>query len=502
MDPARTAWQTGPPDRRGIVCRAVSDLAFLPVGELATLVRDGELSARELVEHSLRRIETLDGEVGAFVHVDAEGALAAADAVERGDERPFAGVPIAIKDNVPVAGLPLTFCCPLFGDFVAPHDAFLVRRLREAGFIVIGKTALPELGILPTTESTRFGPTRNPWALDRTPGGSSGGSAAAVAAGMVPVAHGNDGGGSTRIPAACCGLVGLKPARGRISRGPDQGEAFLVSDGVLTRTTAETAELLDVLAGYETGDASWAPPPAEPFAAAAGREPHGLRIALSTLPPLPDAALDPIAERATREAGERLESLGHHVEEFSPPWSVPGLLQLFSASFGPVIASSIVVGSFLSGREPTEEELEPLSWMIWEQSRQLDSAHALAAAMQLQALARGIVTACAAYDAVLTPALAQRPVEIGTMNGVLPDPEDTFRRSGLFTPYTAIANVTGQPAISVPFAHGADGLPVGVQLIGSPAREDVLLALSAQLEAAEPWAGRRAPVGSERVELR
>jgi len=502
MDPARTAWQTGPPDRRGIVCRAVSDLAFLPVGELATLVRDGELSARELVEHSLRRIETLDGEVGAFVHVDAEGALAAADAVERGDERPFAGVPIAIKDNVPVAGLPLTFCCPLFGDFVAPHDAFLVRRLREAGFIVIGKTALPELGILPTTESTRFGPTRNPWALDRTPGGSSGGSAAAVAAGMVPVAHGNDGGGSTRIPAACCGLVGLKPARGRISRGPDQGEAFLVSDGVLTRTTAETAELLDVLAGYETGDASWAPPPAEPFAAAAGREPHGLRIALSTLPPLPDAALDPIAERATREAGERLESLGHHVEEFSPPWSVPGLLQLFSASFGPVIASSIVVGSFLSGREPTEEELEPLSWMIWEQSRQLDSAHALAAAMQLQALARGIVTACAAYDAVLTPALAQRPVEIGTMNGMLPDPEDTFRRSGLFTPYTAIANVTGQPAISVPFAHGADGLPVGVQLIGSPAREDVLLALSAQLEAAEPWAGRRAPVGSERVELR
>lgn len=496
MDPTGTAWQTGPPDGRGIVCPTVSEIMFRPVSELAARVREGELSARELVEHSLERIEALDGEVGAFVHVDAEGALAAADAVAPGDERPFAGVPIAIKDNVPVAGLPLTFCCPLFGDFVAPHDAFLVRRLREAGFIVVGKTALPELGILPTTESTRFGPTRNPWNLERTPGGSSGGSAAAVAAGMVPVAHGNDGGGSTRIPAACCGLVGLKPARGRISRGPDQGEAFLVTDGVLTRTTTETAELLDILAGYEPGDASWAPAPAEPFAAAAAREPQGLRIGLSTLPPLPDAVLDPIAERGTRAAAERLESLGHHVEEFTPPWSAPGLLQLFSASFGPAVASSIVVASFLSGREPTREELEPLSWMVWEQSRQLDSAHALAAAMQLQALARGIVTACAPYDAVLTPALAGRPVEIGTMNGALPDPEDTFRRSGHFTPYTAIANVTGQPAMSVPFAHGEDGLPVAVQLIGRPAREDVLLALSAQLEAADPWAERRAPVGS------
>jgi len=496
MDPTGTAWQTGPPDGRGIVCPTVSEIMFRPVSELAARVREGELSARELVEHSLERIEALDGEVGAFVHVDAEGALAAADAVAPGDERPFAGVPIAIKDNVPVAGLPLTFCCPLFGDFVAPHDAFLVRRLREAGFIVVGKTALPELGILPTTESTRFGPTRNPWNLERTPGGSSGGSAAAVAAGMVPVAHGNDGGGSTRIPAACCGLVGLKPARGRISRGPDQGEAFLVTDGVLTRTTTETAELLDILAGYEPGDASWAPAPAEPFAAAAAREPQGLRIGLSTLPPLPDAVLDPIAERGTRAAAERLESLGHHVEEFTPPWSSPGLLQLFSASFGPAVASSIVVASFLSGREPTREELEPLSWMVWEQSHQLDSAHALAAAMQLQALARGIVTTCAPYDAVLTPALAGRPVEIGTMNGALPDPEDTFRRSGHFTPYTAIANVTGQPAMSVPFAHGEDGLPVAVQLIGRPAREDVLLALSAQLEAADPWAERRAPVGS------
>ena len=199
--------------------------------------------------------------INAFTHVAHESALAAAEAISPGDPRPFAGVPIAIKDNRPVAGMPLTNGSDLFGDFVPDHDAFLVRRLREAGFVIVGKTSMPEMGILPTTEPRRFGPTRNPWNLERTPGGSSGGSAAAVAAGMVPVAHGNDGGGSIRIPAACCGLVGLKPARGRVSVGPDSGQSFLVCDGALTRTVQDTAALLDVLGGPEPGDATWAPPP-------------------------------------------------------------------------------------------------------------------------------------------------------------------------------------------------------------------------------------------------
>jgi amidase len=465
---------------------------FRPVAELAELVRSGQISARELVQDSLERIDALDGDVNAFVHVDAEGALAAADAVEPGDERPFAGVPVAIKDNVPVAGMPLTFCTKLFGDFRPDHDASLVRRIRDAGMIVVGKTALPDFGILPTTEPARFGPTRNPWDLERTPGGSSGGSAAAVAAGMVPIAHGNDGGGSTRIPAACCGLVGLKPSRGRISKAPDVGESFLAVDGVLTRTTAETAALLDVLEGYELGDATWAPPPAEPYARAAAREPSGLRIGLALETPLPDATLDPIAERATREAAELLESLGHHVEEASPPWSQPGLLELFSAAFGPLISMTIVFASAIAGREPADDDLEPLTRMIWERSSALGAPHYLAATSQLQALARGIVGFCESYDAILTPSLAQRPVPVGTMNGTLPDPDDTFRRSGQFTPYTAIANVTGQPAISVPLAHGEDGLPVGIQLIGRPLGEHTLLALSTQLEAARPWADRHA----------
>jgi amidase len=471
----------------------VTDLTFRSAGELAALVRSGELAARELVQASLDRIEALDEQVNAFVHVDAEGALAAADAVQPGDERPFAGVPIAIKDNVPVAGMPLTFCTKLFGDFRPDHDAALVRRFREAGMIIIGKTALPDFGILPTTESARCGPTRNPWDLSRTPGGSSGGSAAAVAAGMVPVAHGNDGGGSTRIPAACCGLVGLKPSRGRVSKAPDVGESFLSIDGVLTRTTAETAELLDVLEGYELGDSNWAPPPDGPYASAAGRAPQGLRIGLALEPPLESATLDPIAERVTREGAELLESLGHRVEEVSPPWAQPGLLELFSAAFGPLVCMTIVFASAIAGREPGEGDLEPLTQMMWDRSRQLNAPRYLAASTQLQGLARAIVTYCEPYDAILTPSLAQRPVEVGTMNGTLPDPDDTFRRSGQFTPYTAIANVTGQPAISLPLAHGDDGLPVGVHFIGRPLGEDTLLALSAQLEAARPWAERRAP---------
>ena len=243
-----------------------------PATELAGLVRAGEVSARELTTASLERIEALDSEINAFTLVDADGALAAADRIGPGDGRPFAGVPIAIKDlGAPVAGMVLSQCSDLFGDFTPDYDAAVVCRLREAGFVIVGKTSSPELGILPVTEPRRFGPTRNPLDQERTPGGSSGGSGAAVAARMVPLAHGSDGGGSIRIPAACCGLVGLKPSRGRISRAPDLGDSYLVTDGVLTSTVADTAALLDVMAGYEPGDATWAPPPAEPFAQSARR---------------------------------------------------------------------------------------------------------------------------------------------------------------------------------------------------------------------------------------
>ena len=469
----------------------MSDLMFRPVTELAELVRSGEVSARELVGASLERIEALNGEINAFVHVDEEGALAAADAVTPGDDAPFAGVPIAIKDNKPVAGMPLTFGSSFFGDFVAGHDAYMVRRLREAGFVIVGKTNLPEFGILPVSEPTRFGPARNPWDTGRTPGGSSGGAAAAVAAGMVPIAHGNDGGGSTRIPAACCGLVGLKPQRGRISLGPDVGEAFLVADGVLTRTTEETALLLDILAGYEVGDATWAPPPEEPFAATAGREPKPLRIALTLDPPLEGAQIDPVCAAAARDAGELLASLGHEVEEVTPPWALPGLLELFTAAFGPAVSMTILFASMIREREPAAEDVEALSWYIWNESKALDAPHYLGAVAQLQGVARSLIAFHETYDLILTPTLAERPAPIGEIDGAGPDPRATFRRSGQFTPFTALANVTGQPAISVPLAHGEDGLPTGIQLFGPPLGEGLLLSVAAQLEAARPWADRR-----------
>jgi amidase len=469
----------------------MSELLTRPAVALAGMVRGGELSARELVQASLDAIAALEPRINAFTHVAAESALAAADAIAPGDPRPFAGVPIAIKDNRPVAGMPLTMCSDLFADYVADHDAFLVRRLRDAGFVIVGKTTLPENGILPTTESRRFGPTANPWALDRTPGGSSGGSGAAVAAGMVPVAHGNDGGGSIRIPAACCGLVGLKPARGRVSLGPDSGHGFLVSDGVLTRTVADTAAVLDVLAGYEPGDATWAPAPPTAYAQLAEGEPAGLRVALVLNPPLEGAELDPVNAAAARDAARLLDALGHHVEEIAAPWPGRELLADFTRAFGPGTAMATFVGGRIAGREPTQDDVEPLTWTIWEHARAQDSITQLAAQGKLERVGRDLVAALRRFDIVVTPGLGRRPVLTGEIHGRGPDPWGHYRRSGAFTPYTAIVNVMGLPAIMLPLFHGEDGLPTGVQFIGPPAGEDVLLSLAAQLERARPWADRR-----------
>jgi amidase len=469
----------------------VRELLFRSSIELAALVRAGELSARELVEASLRRIDELAPTVGGFTHVAHDCALAVADEIAPGDPRPFAGVPIAIKDNRPVADMPLTMCSDLFGDFVPRHDAFLVRRLRAAGFVIVGKTTLPEMGILPTTEPRRFGPTRNPWDLERTPGGSSGGSAAAVASGMVPIAHGNDGGGSIRIPAACCGLVGLKPSRGRVSLGPDVGHSFFVVDGVLTRTVAETAQLLDILAGYEPGDATWAPPPHGEYDVLAREPPGRLRVAMAFNSPLEGVTLDPIGEQAVRDAAELLESLGHEVEETEPPWSDQNLLPDFTRAFGPGVSFTTWLGGMLGGREPAPQDVEPLTWSLWEAARSNDTISLLTAHHRLESVARSIVEFVDRFDVVLTPALAQRPVQIGDITGFGAQPWEHFRRSGHFTPYSGMFNVTGQPAIVLPLFHGADGLPAAIQLVGRPLREDVLLSLGSQLEEAMPWAERR-----------
>ena len=468
----------------------MDDLAFASAEETAALVRTGGASAREVVEAALRRIEALEPGINAFIEVDGERALAAADAVAPGPEQPFAGVPIAVKGNVPVEGMALNYGSRFLDGHRPDHSAYLVRRLRDAGFVIVGVTNLPEFGILPTTEPRHTGATRNPWDRERTPGGSSGGSAAAVAAGMLPLAHGNDGGGSLRIPAACCGLVGLKPSRGRVSRGPDLGDSWLACDGVLTRTVADTAHALDVLGGYEVGDANWAPRPAEPYATAMRRDPGKLRIAV-TAENAYEADVDPEAIKGLQVAAELLVALGHEVVEAAPVWPPPDVLKIFIYVFGPAIALGINSGVLRAGREPADDEIEPLSRVLFERARATPSISYLTAVAQLQALARGLVAFFADYDVLVTPALAERPLAIGECDGLGEEPLADLARSGRFTPFTALFNVTGQPAIALPVGFGADGLPTGVQLVGRPLNEDKLLQLAAQIEAAHPWAHQR-----------
>ena len=470
----------------------MEEIAFDSAADTAALVRSGGASPREVVEAALRRVEALDGMLNAFVALDGERALAAADALRPGPEQPFAGVPVAIKANVPVDGLPQTFGSRFLAEHRPGHSAYLVRRLREAGFVVIGITNMPEFGILPTTEPRHGGPTRNPWDLERTPGGSSGGSAAAVAAGMVPVAHGNDGGGSIRIPAACCGLVGLKPSRGRISHGPDLGDSYLACNGVVTRTVMDTALLLDVMAGYEVGDATWAPRPVEPYAIATRRDPGRLRIAVTAENPL-GVEVDPEGLRGLQEAAELLAGLGHDVDEVAPAFPGPSALGLFVSVFGPMVSLGKSYGERLAGRPPEDDEIEPLSRAISDQAESTPSIGYLLALAQLQAVARALVAFFAGHDLLLTPALAERPLPIGECTGLGERPLEDLARSGRFTPFTAIFNATGQPAVTIPVDIGADGLPTAVQIVGKPLGEDTLLQVAAQMEAARPWAQRRPP---------
>jgi amidase len=319
----------------------------------------------------------------------------------------------------------------------------------------------------------------------------------AVAAGLVPIAHANDGGGSLRIPAACCGLVGLKPSRGRVSRGPELGDSFLVSDGVLSRTVADTALALDVLSGYEPGDATWAPRPVEPYALAMRRDPGRLRIAMTLANPL-EVDADAEVVHGLHSAAALLRDLGHEVVEAAPPLPAPESLEIFLQVFGPAVALGIGLGERLAERPPDEDEIEPLSRALLELARGLPSTSYLMAVAQLQLLARGTVAFFADYDLLLTPVLASRPLPIGELHGCGDDPLDDLRRSGTFAPYTPLFNVTGQPAISVPIGFGEDGLPTAVQLAGRPLAEETLLQVAAQIEAARPWADRR-PALAERV---
>jgi amidase len=434
----------------------------------------------ELTELYLGRIEELDPRLNSYVTVDAERALAAARAPQAG---PFSGVPVAVKDLHETAGMRTTYSCRAFADYVPDFDAAVVRRLREAGFVLLGKTNTPEFGTIAITESELNGACRNPWDTSRTPGGSSGGAAAALAAGLCPVAQGSDAGSSIRNPASCCGLVGLKPSRGRISSAPYGGGMIgLGTSGALTRTVRDTAALLDVLAGYEPGDPWWAPPPAQPFVEEPGTPPGRLRVAVAVDPPV-EVPVDPACAAVARAAGRLLEELGHDVVEAGPPWSSERLLPDF-----------LRVWASLTGLwSSVRDRVEPINRALMEDADATTATELALAAVGLQVHARRVVAFWDDVDIVVTPTLALPPVPIGWAFEGEDDPRAQFARLILFTPFTPIVNVTGQPAISLPLGE-ADGLPVGVQLIGPPAGEALLLRVAAQLEEAQPWADRRPPI--------
>ena len=459
-----------------------TELAFLSAVEQARLVRSGEVSSTELVRLSLERIDRLDPTLNAFVTVCGEDALAAAATIDStpGDA-PFRGVPIGVKDLAATAGIRTTYSSRAYAEYVPDFDTAVVRRIREAGFVIVGKTNTPEFGTVAFTESDLNGATRNPWNTDLTPGGSSGGAATAVSAGLVPLAHATDGGGSIRIPASCCGLFGLKPSRGRVSSAPFGALEGLSTAGPLARTVEDGAAFLDVLSGYEPGDPWWAPPPERPFAVTMREAPGRLRVAVTTTPPI-ETPVDPECVSAAMAAAEILARLGHDVREETPPWREPSLFDLFLTVWqvGPAL-------------HPVDETMmTSLNRGLVESARATSSAEYGRAVAQLQALARRIVSAWADVDILVTPTLALPPVPIGWQEAVQ-GPIEQLLRNTEFTPFTAVANLTGQPAMSLPLHWSDDGLPIGVQAIGPPAGDALLLRLGAQIEAVRPWADRRPP---------
>lgn len=464
------------------------ELAFAGLAEQARLLASREVSSRELVDLCLRRIDASQASLNAFRVVCDEAARAEAEAADRrlaeGQEAPLLGVPIAIKDDVDLAGHTTPFGCG--GDYApATEDAELVRRLRAAGAIVIGKTNAPEVGQWPFTESPAFGVTRNPWHLEHTPGGSSGGAAAAVAAGLVPAAIGSDGAGSVRIPAAWTGLIGLKPQRGRISTWPD-AEAFngLTCFGPLARSVGDAACLLDAVTGNREGDQHQPPPHFESYAAAAARKPRRLRVALSFKSPfgVPDD-VDPEVRAATERTARQLAELGHEVEEADPSYGLVGL--------GLVVRGMSGVHEWLRERVPDDAPIEPRTRVHGRFGRLLSGPPLAAARAAEPAMARRIGRIFERFDVVLTPTTAAPPPRIGEHDGR--GYWATSTAAGAACPFAWAWNVIGWPGLSVPAGFTRSGLPIGAQLLGPENGEATLLALAADLEAATRWSERRPP---------
>ena len=481
----------------------MTDLAGLDALAQAELVQRGEVTSLELVEAAIARIDALNPRLNAVVaRVDdaARAEAAAADAARSRRSRgpgggPLAGVPFLVKDlGTAMAGVPETMGSRALRDHRPTSDAPLIASYRRAGLIIVGRTNTPEFGNHSTTEPVLFGPTRNPWQTELSTGGSSGGSAAAVASGMVPAAQGGDGAGSLRIPASCCGVFALKPSRGRVSRAP-AGEEIggLNTRHAISWTVRDNAALLDAVAGAAPGDPYSAPPPARPFLDEAGRDPGRLRIGWTARPTI-DAPVDPECVVAVREAADLLASLGHEVDEAAPEFD------------GEVIVNPLLdvwaVGNLedarfceqVLGRPLEPDELEVTTWELVEHGRTrsaIDLAEAVAA---FGRASRAIGPFFETYDVWLTPTLARLPERLGVLNRSYGGALAWQRMDSSFNPWNPIANITGRPAMSLPLHQTVDNIPVGVLATGRYGDEATLFRLAAQLEAVRPWAGRRPPI--------
>ncbi|NWG46967.1 MAG: amidase [Alphaproteobacteria bacterium] len=461
---------------------------------LAALVARGEVSPEEVLDAAIARLSAMNPAINA---ISARFFDLGRAAIRAGlPEGPFRGVPYMTKDlETAVKGAPLANGSRLFAGRAMDYDSTLTERLKRAGLVLFAQTTSPEFGLTATTESLLHGPTRNPWNLERTPGGSSGGAAAAVATGIVPMAQASDGGGSIRTPASCCGLFGLKPSRARVPRGPYRTESwcgYSVAHAI-TRSVRDSAALLDATQGPERGARTIARPPERPYLEEVGRPPGRLRIALVTRPPT-DVPVHPDCLDALADAGRLLEDLGHHVEEATPPVDGEALARGITAIVATDVRRILEDEGRARGRPVTEGEVELITWKLHELGGRLTGMDLLRAldAAQTAGIAWGAFTTT--YDVALSPTLGKPPIELGKVALTPSDPDAYAQELAGFMPFTSLHNATGAPAMSVPLAWNTDGLPVGLMFAGRIGDEATLFRLAAQLEKARPWADRHPPL--------